>query len=317
MITIPAQLSACGRFKLIRHTGHVRNAAGEITQLGEVLEETPLTDNVFTNAGRAAMLGGSAVPLVAKIGTSGAAPTATDVNLGAERSTADLVSVATTRTNAVDGSGLIHWRTTYRFAFPIAGTGTVSYKQAAVWSAAFGYISASLIKTADGSPTAVTLDQDTEAVDLVWEFNEYIPAEKSGTVVVPAVKGGSVVSTTMHHWILRPANFTNVADTAKGWAAIDTAILPSSPVATGKLTAGSGTIGYLETAPTFTESFHPDTAGSFYGQWGFESTPAAGVSAAQFMLGHTEWQVSFDPPLPKTAKQLLKIALALTVTNRG
>lgn len=317
MINVNLQLAAQGRFKLIKHTGHVFNEAGELVQLGRVLEETPFSDNVFTNAGRSAYLSGANVPLTARIGTSSTPPTTGGASLGDVRSTTTLVSVATTRRNVVDENGQIYWRTTYRFAFPISGSGTVTYRQAAIWSPAFGYLSASLLKDQDGTPTKVVLDQAEEAIDLVWEFNEYIPAEQRGSVAATYTKGGATIDTTTHNWVLRPANFTNVADNTQGWMAIGSAVLPSSPVNPARIQAGSGTIGFLETEPTFVEAFNPEAVGAFYGMWGFEAVPAAGFSAAQFMLGHMEWQVSFDPPIAKTLRHNLKIALNVTITNRG
>lgn len=317
MINVNLQIAAQGRFKIIKHTGHTFDANGAVVQFGRVLHETPFSDNVFTNVGRAAYLSGGEVPLTARLGTSSVAPTASSVSMGGVRSTATLVSVATTRRNVVDENGQIHWRTTYRFAFPISGSGTVSYKQAAIWSPAFGYISASLLKDQDGSPTLIVLDQAEEGVDLVWEFNEYVPAEQHGSVVAQYTKGGSVIATTTHNWILRPANFTNVSDPDQGWKAIETAVLPSSPVNAARILAGFGILGFLETQPTFDESFNPDTVGPFYGVWGFEDTPADGFNIAQFMLGHSEWQMSFDPAIAKTSRHDMKIALAITITNRG
>lgn len=317
MINIDLPLAAHGRFKLIKHTGHTFNAAGEIVQFGRVLQETPFSDNVFTNAGRSAYLSGGSVPLTARISPSSVAPSVSGVSMFGVRSTTTLVSVATTRRNVVDENGQIHWRTTYRFAFPISGSGTVAYKQAAIWSPTFGYLSASLLKDQEGVHTQVVLDQAEEGLDLVWEFNEYIPAEQRGSIIAQYTKGGSVIDTTTHNWILRPANFTNVADIDQGWAAIATAVLPSSPINPAKIWAGSGTLGFLETEPTFDESFNPETAGAFYGMWGFEAVPEDGFSIAQFMLGHMEWQVSFDPPIAKTLRHNLKIALNVTITNRG
>lgn len=317
MINLNLHVAASGRFKLIKHTGHVFNAAGELVQLGQVLEETPFSDNVFTNAGRSAYFSGGAVPLTARIGTSSVPPTVSSVSMFGFKSTTTMVSVATTRRNVIDEDGLIHWRTTYRFSFPISGSGTVAYRQAAIWSPAFGYLSASLMKDQDGTPTKVVLDQAEETVDLVWEFNEYIPAEQRGVVVAQYTKGGAVIDTVSHNWVLKPANFTNVSETDQGWAAILTAVLPSSPVNAARIKAGSGTIGLLETEPTFDESFNPESVGSFYGMWGFEAVPVDGFSVAQFMLGHSEWQVSFDPPIAKALRHNLKIALNLTITNRG
>ena len=317
MINIHLQIAAQGRFKIIKHTGHTFDADGAVVQFGQVLHETPFSDNVFTNVGRAAYLGAADVPLTARLGTSSIAPSTSSVAMGGIRSTGTLVSVVTTRRNAVDENGQIHWRTTYRFTFPVSGSGTVSYKQAAIWSPAFGYLSASLLKDQDGNPTRVVLDEAEEGVDLVWEFNEHISAEQRGSIVAKYTKGGSVIASTTHNWILLPANFTNVSNTDQGWKAIESAVLPTSPILVSSIRAGSGTLGFLETEPTFDEFFNPETAGAFYGMWGFEAVTADGFNIAQFMLGHTEWQVSFDPPIAKTIRHNLEIALNITITNRG
>lgn len=317
MINLSVELAAFGRFKLIKHTGHKFNEAGEIVQHGRILHETPFSDNVFTNAGRAAYLSGSNVPLTARIGTSSTPPNTGGVSPGSIRSTTTLVSVATSRRNVVDVNGQIYWRTTYQFTFPIGGAGIIAYKQAAIWSPAFGYLSGSLLKDQKGIPTQVSVNHADETLDLVWEFNEYIPAEQRGSIIAQYTKGGGVIATTAHNWILRPANFTNVDDTDKGWRAIETAVLPNSPIDVDFIKAGSGTLGFLETQPTFDEAFNPETAGSFYGVWGFEAVAVDGFNIAQFMFGHSEWQISFDPPIAKTLRHDLKITLNLNITNRG
>lgn len=318
-MNVNLSIAAHGRFKLIKHTGHKFDDSGKVIEYGQVLHETPFTDNVFTNVGCAAYLSAGGVPLTAVLSTSSTPPTIGGVSAAATRISTTLVDVATTRQNVPDEDGLLHWRITYRFTFPATGgaPSTISIKQLAISSPSFGYLSASLVKDQDGNPSGVVLDQDEEYIDLVWEFNEYIPAEQSGTVVAGYVSGGSVYSTVSHNWVMKPANFTNVADDDKGWAPIETNQLPHITLDADLIWAGSGIIGYPETAPIFDESFNPSSIGLIYAQWGFESVAAEGFNVAQFMLGHTEWQISFDPPIEKTSNQFLRIDLSINVTSRG
>lgn len=318
MINIPLSLRAQGRFKLIKHSGHKFDENGKVLEWGKVLDETPFSDNVFTNAGRTAYLSAGGVPLTAILSTSSIPPTVSTISIPATRSSSTLIDVFVTRQNVPDDAGLIHWRITYRFTFPSVALGAgVRFRQAAITSGAFGTVSASLLKDQVGNPSSVFVDQSEEAVDLVWEFNEYIPHETSGTIEARYVKGGSVINTSTHAWVLRPANFTNVSDIYKGWGEILTNQLPHITLDTDYVLAGNGEFGFAETEPTFVESFEAESVNVVTARWGFDATPIYGVSIVQFFLGHMEWQISFDPPLPKATRHTLDVTLNIAITNRG
>ena len=345
-MNIQLPIVAHGRFKLIKHTGHKFDDAGNVIELGRVLEETPFCDNVFTHYGSAFMVGDGTNTLSLSVSNSAAPPTLDGYGptpSGAvTRTSTTLVSSSTNRRADPDENGRVWWRSTYRFAFPIVpGGGIVEFRQAAavVNSSASintpsGPVSSGPVSIApligpNGEESSVRVNTELEAFDLVWEFTEYVPNEVTGTVVGRTVDGMDVVlASETYTWKVKPANFDNSSDPNQGWLPISGRDFPRTTTATNRVKVGVGEIGFADTQPTFTEFFNPDSVVKgipvlqvppvgISVTLGFDSTTTTEtIDCAQFMLGHTEWQVSFDPPIQKQARHRLNLVLSLSVVDR-
>lgn len=326
-----------GRFKLIKHTGHRLNELGEVVEWGQVLDETPFFDNVFTYFGSAVLLGPGTNTVSIQLSSSSAPPTldgyGPEVVGTIKRISTTLVSSATDRRTDPDENGMLWWRTTYRFSFPLVEDGAVmEFRQAAavvdtssaVNGVSQGPVSIAMLQGPDGSDASLRLDTAQEAVDVVWEFTEYVPAESTGDLVVNIVDGMNAnLGSSTHGWLIRPANFDNASVSEMGWLPTSGRSFPRTTV--GSVKVGVGTIGFADTQPTFDESFGPTitnlrlgmTSRHISATLSFDDTTSEEViDCAQFTLNHTEWQLAFDPPIPKLNRHQMKITLALTTGDR-
>ena len=328
-MNINATITARGRFKLVKHTGHTFDTEGNLVALGEVLEETPFQDNTFTAYGSALMLDrGTHELTVALTG---------DVYL----SSSTIVSTTTTR-NTTPDNGMLWWRTTYRFSLPAnpaLDPALVRFDRVHVTLMSTTYVwvpvGGSLIPTYGGTistcdlENSVRIDRSSENIDVVWEFTEYVPTEVTGTLVGRTYKGGAVVTdTTNYTWTLRPANFGNSSLSSRGWLPMSGSDFPGMRVTS--IRAGVGTIQAATAEPLFSQSFAPaqnsvDTATvSTYANtaratFGFTATAEdeAGFDCLHFVLGHFEWQVQVTPPIRKKGTHMLRLSLSTSVVNRG
>lgn len=304
-------MKARGRCCVVWHTGHQVDAHGNIVKLGRELRRTPLCDNTFTDIGKAMLLDDGTHPLSLGI--------AADVGSPPIRYSDTLVSVATTRSGTPDADGWLWWRTTYRVSFPAnvsLGVVTVGAGVAKVASSTglTGSVSVAPLFNAGGSFGRAIINMAVEHFDLVWEYTEYVKASDTYTLTVDKVAGGAV-TTTEHTVTFRPCNFTNVSDGGKGWKALSTMVFPEMSRAVGSYVAGSGTLGDYGSAPTFGSSYVAlSVAAPLKVQFGFD---AVSVDCAHLLLGHSEWQLSFDPPLPKTGDDILELDFGFLVADRG
>lgn len=297
--------------------------------------ESPWSDNVFTLYGIAFFLHNGANSLAAGLSASSAQASEAG-DLATYRTSSTLVSSSVTRRIDPDENGDLWWRARYRFHFPAdnnLGVATISKGVMIVSSGTpifngilSGNASESALVGADGGDGSVTVDMATEDIDLIWEFTEYVPAESTGVVRGWTTKStGSPFDVVGYSYTIRPANFGNVNDGEKGWAAISGNAFPcmNSPV----LKCGLGTLGGVDQAPSFSESFIADSATlgpAIYGvkqntvsaRWGFDKTTSTEqINLLSAFLGHMEWQVSFDPPIPKKAKHVMQLSFVVGVSN--
>lgn len=329
---ISAPISACGEYKIIRHTGHTRDAHGAVVRLGRTLEESPWVDNEITNYG-GAFYGNSGINTL-----MGAVLQGPKASLSFDQ----LVSVSTTRRNDPNQQGNLTWQTTWRFTSTSVGADIVTFTQASmnatssapIWvplgSSAIPVNVGTISKADLGS--FFELNLANEHIDVVWRFTEIIKAEVRGFARVTKIaRGGGLSSSFLVGYTLRPANFDNDADSAKGWKAITGLEFPSASPTAAQCRVGVGTIGPTpETQPTFTEVVSAESAG---GQMVYLGTPrsrweayiparfavgptlpAGYFNVVQFMAGHTEWQLQLDEPVLKDSWQL-DVGLMLSISN--
>lgn len=330
---ITAPISACGEYKIIRHTGHTRDAHGAIVRLGRTLEESPWFDNEITNYGGAFYVNSGANTLQAAVLRGPKASVTFD----------QLVAVSTTRRNDPDQDGNLTWQTSWRFTSTAVGTGIVRLAAASIavssdvpiWvplgSSAIP-VDSGLISTAD-LESSFEMNLANEHIDVVWRFTEVVKAEVRGLARVTKIARGGVFDSDFHvGYTLRPANFGNDADVAKGWKSITGREFPSAAPTAAQCRVGMGTIGATpETEPTFTEVVSAASAGGqmiYLGaprskKWGGyvparfsvgPTLPSGYFNVIQFMAGHTEWQMQLDEPMLKDSWQL-DVGLRLSISN--
>jgi len=327
---IDLPIAARGRFKLIKHTGHKFDEAGNLVELGRVLEETPFQNNTFTDYGSAFILDRGSHQI--SVGLAGAV----------SFSTTTTVETSATRSTTPDEDGMLWWRTTYRFTF--AANPALSAKPVRlakvyvsltsstyVWvpiGGGFNPVYGGTISTCD-LENSIELNRSNENIDVVWEFTEYVPAEITGTVRGFTFDGNYMASDFIdYNWTIRPANFGNSSDNNRGWLPMTGRDFPG--LRASNLRIGVGIIGQRTTEPTFSQVFSPeetsiDTAtvsvrsNNARALYGFTATPTAGlgIDCMHFVLGHFEWQVQIDPPIQKLSRHKLRITASTSVVNRG
>ena len=244
------------------------------------------------------------------------------------RTSTTLVSSSTNRRNDPDENGNVWWRSTYRFSFPaVPGDVLTTFRQA---SATVGGnpISIAMLQGPSGAEAAIQVDLAEESFDVVWEFTEYVAAETTG-VVAANVRDGSdiLLGSTEHYWTMRPANFDNSADNTMGWLPVAGRNLPGMSIATNRVKVGVGTIGFADTEPSFDEYFQPESVSGVPVPFGVTSRSVTAIlsfdntttdeiiDCAQFMLGHTEWQVAFDPPIIKKSRHRFNLTITVSVND--
>lgn len=329
---ITAPISACGEYKIIRHTGHTRDAHGTIVRLGRTLEESPWVDNEITNYGGAFYVNSGSNTLHAAVLRGPKSSVTFD----------QLVSAATTRRNDPDQDGNLTWQTSWRFTSTATGTGLGKLSTASmsalstvpIWVPLGGGanpVYSGVISTAD-LESAFELNLANEHIDVVWRFTEVVKAEVRGSARVTKIARGGVLDSDFQvGYVLRPANFGNDADTSKGWKSITGVEFPSASPTAALCRIGMGTIGATpETEPTFTEVVSAESAGGqmiYLGlpkrRWGGyvparfavgPTLPSSHFNVVQFMAGHTEWQLQLDEPIVKGSWQV-DVGLSLSISN--
>lgn len=309
---IPIAVGVSGRFQIIPHGDRA----------------SPAYDNTFTLSGSAFYA--SRGPNFVSVGVS---------ELGGMFATSsNLVEAVVSRRTLGDESGNGWWRKTYRFAFPIDPLGglrrirsvsamlTGGPIDGTVFS---GIASVAPLRNLGGEPTEVVIDTSVEGFDLVWQFTEYVKLHAEGSVTINVQDGlGNLVSSSTHSYVLRPANFSNTSDTHKGWASSENASFPSFG-SSSAFKIGTGTIGYETSEPTFEESYNAPIVevgsafsatgrGYVEAMFGFdESGESETFNCAQMFLGHSEWQMQFDPPIRKSKRHRMNMRFVIAANNGG
>lgn len=182
---------------------------------------------------------------------------------------------------------------------------------------------------AAGQEAGVTVNMATEDFDVVWEFTEYVPLLTEGTLVAVVRDGlGNVMGSTSHDYLLRPANIDNIDVDGKGWQVVPGAAFPSLSTDQTAVSIGTGTVANELEQPTFSDEHSavavttPEPLGSgrntITAEFGFDETTATETyNCARVLLGHTDWQITFTPPIPKTSHQLFNLLFTLTASNKA
>ena len=344
-MNIDLPIRAKGRFKLIRHTGHVFDENGRLVKMGDVIDETPFADNLFTYYGSAFYLNKGDHEISVAVSSSSVPPTmkGPGVNTTAVvgRSSATLLESVTSRSGLPDSDGNLYWRTTYRFTFPqMVGGGIATFRQASTsvqsTEPIFVPLGSGAIPVTGGPISAAmldspfTVDMATEDFDLVWEFTEILNVEKAGVALVPVVDAfGVIKSTSEHTYRIRPANFFNTDNDHAGWNEMTGREFPKTTTLPWSFQCGVGVIGDYASQPVFSETINVEAAGISAPWLGgtscavsltyglTDTTPSETINCVRLLVDHTDWQIDFDPPISKKARHRFLFNFNLSIVDRS
>lgn len=342
-VIVPVQITSQGRFRAVVHTGHEYDEFGNITKFGRVLRETPFGNNKITLTGfdRAMRNQGGNLCMVA--GSGNIAPSESDTVLVAYLGkTQTFATASSTRSATPDVNGDVWWRCTKRMTFGPGsmGGGNVNVAEAGiVTNAALDDITSSTQLTArgllvdgSGNPTTVSVNNAVEYLDIIWEFTEYVKASVTGTVTL-TIDGVNVV----HNYEVRPYWFDNEGGSYNygGWGGVGSTdwgpnISPvgdftymrsyASNCFTGAITAITGdNLGGGTRADIPIQTLGDYTNGSKQRSVAFTWLPLNGnknITVIRANLGHTSWQVSYDPPIAKVDTKQLDLQFVLSYANK-
>ena len=178
------------------------------------------------------------------------------------------------------------------------GTDTVLYTRA-------------LIKDANGIPTTLTILSD-EILDISYTVRVYAPTtDATGQITL----GGNIGGT--YNWIARASQVTTNGDyIPKGWCVsrqasyTGYAIVYQGPI--GDITQEpSGNASYVtqDSVPYVQNSF---TAKSAVSVGAAQGNLVGGIRSITICLGWGEYQMQFDPAIPKTDLDTLNLSFAVT-----
>lgn len=341
----PVAVRARGRFRAIVHTGHKFDQFGNIVEHGRVLRETPFNNNKITLTGFSNILQNLGGSMTMVAGAGNTTPTEGDGTLVSYLGkSATAASVVTTRNTVPDGNNEVWWRTTYRVTFGPSsmGGGTVNVAEAGiVLNVGFGSVVAStpvsargLLVDGGGLPTTVSVNNAIEYLDIIWEYTEWLKASVTGTVTL-SIDGVD----TVHDYEVRPYNFANTGGSYNygGWQNIGSMTLAGyapnasksgyprtyatwawagplidiTDASVGAVTAdiptSFGSSAYVTNSKqrTMTLTWLP-----------LEANIAGGIGAVRVNLGHSNWQVSFNPKIAKINTKQLNLMFTYAMANR-
>lgn len=342
-IVIPVEIRAQGRFRAVVHTGHEYDEFGRITKFGRVLRQTHFGNNKITLTGFNKLFANQGGSLCMVAGSGNTAPAEGNTTLVSYLGkTNTFASASCTRNTTPDGNGDVWWRVTKRMTFGPSslGGGSVNVAEAAiVTNVALGSINGSTPVSArgllvDGSnnPTTVSVNNAIEYLDIIWEYTEWVKASVTGTVTL-TIDGSSVV----HDYEVRPYyfDFTGASYEYHGWA--DPGAGTWGP---GWSPVGDSTYGWDDASNCFTTGIQnitgdplgsgtradipiqtsaAYTADSKQRSINFTWLPVnanKNINVVRVNLGHTEWQVSYDPAIAKVNTKQLDLQFLLTYANK-
>lgn len=344
-MNIDLPIQAKGRFKIIRHTGHVFDENGRLVKMGEIVKESPFADNLFTYYGSAFYLNKGDHAVSVSVSSSPVPPTMNGpgVNVSAviTRSSSTLIESVTSRSGLPDSEGNLYWRTTYRFTFPqIVGGSVATFRQAAAsvqsTEPVFVPLGSGAIPVTSGPISAAmlessfTVDMANEDFDVVWEFTETLNVEKVGIVAIPVVDAfGEIKNISEHAYRIRPANFFNTDNDHAGWNEMTGIEFPKTTTLPWNFQCGVGVIGDYASQPVFSETINVETAeinapslggtscavSLAYGLT--DTTPSETINCVRLLVDHTDWQIDFNPPISKKARHRFLFNFNISIVDRS
>lgn len=297
MIAIKAKLS--GRFAL-----YVSKADKDGSPIIDTRRKAAEFDNLILNQGLNQYGTLGTFLEACQVGTGSAAVQATDTGLS-NRIAGTTNKTSTTR-GSQGGEPYYTWiRINYMFSVG-AAAGVIA--EIGVGTAGTGstLFSRALIEDGGGNPTTITVKSD-EILEVVYELRYYPPlVDASGTVTL----GGND-----YGWTSRASNVTSNS-TSSGW------YIPKDATIGGPtgVRAFDGAIGDITGSPSGSASNRSSssdanyTNGNYYrdatATWGVSSGNfGTGIKSMVFKHGMGNYQIEFDPAIPKQNTEELAITV--------
>lgn len=336
----------------ITPTGHFKMTRIKASNM-EVIEEVEF-DNLITNIGidrfgvdsydSARNVGGWLIPVM-YVGSGNATPAVTDTAMAGQVAWTSTIQSAV-GTPIITGNGGHRWVVTYRFAMGTAA-GTLA-EVGTGWgspSSANSLFSRALIRDMSGNPTTLTILSD-EILDVTYTITINYPPESTGTIVLNG---------QTHTWVMRSAEadimptqfvsqtsirgythpsydgnyessirYLNNVEAWAGGATLGTITGAPSGTSLGALPAS-----FVSTDGVYNSSLKTITysVGADLNSWNHANgigVIAFGFSQSKYMGNNFDsstyssmfkFQISFNPPIPKTASQRLRLDFNLTFSN--
>lgn len=241
------------------------------------------------------------------VGTGNVAPTVNDTQMGVFKAESSEIfsSVYNCATSAPYYAFL---RNTYRFS---AGTASGNLSEVGIGKSASGtrtLFSRELIKDSFGNPTTITLLSD-EVLEVVYELRHYIPdTDVTGSITFTGNLAGTYAYT------IRPMAVTNSSiwnagnrnystggfATASAYAS---SIVSITSVLTGTSFPSDGIVIPVYVSGTYSAQF------TYKWSLNMGNVPG-GIRSVSFAMGIGDYQIEFNPPIPKTNTDTLQLTFA-------
>lgn len=338
------KITTTGRYKLIRYDRNLN-----------VISETPWCKNLLTGVGLDFLLGATssaAFQLHCVVGDGNTAPAIGDTTLTSYLGKYSACQALVDDKKYDTPPYHVRYTTTHRFWPGSLGSSPVNIAEVGmIFGTAYSSINASTpigshALTVDnlGNPTSVPYDAANEYLDVVWEWTWLVPDSVTGTLsadiegvptatdweIRPARMNASIGSTQPRGWgggrIIQGSEpgTTGFIEVHRPYPFVTTTSSPANATwaSDGEIQSASqgitGTYNNNLVPNTFT--FSPYTNGNYYRNmtmfWGMNNGNAAGgISAVQIGMDFGQWQVGYDPAIPKDGTTNLELSFRLSIAN--
>jgi hypothetical protein len=308
MNVLEIPVGVAGRFKLVKH-----KADKEGNPIpGTTVVAADWFNNIITDQGLEYMGGNSGYYANCQIGSGNNAPAATDTQL----ETYMTGVAALSSSNSIQPSSPYYASNilVYRFA---AGDGTGNISEIGTgWTAITGSLfSRALILDGGGSPTTITKLAD-EILDATYEFRVYPPEiDTTGSIMISAVP---------YDFTARASNVTqySVSGFDGGWGSGPGGSQCNTKTQPSGMHAFTGALGAITAEPSGTSAQTTNVTApayipaSLYNEntliWGITATDIGSYRSVTVLWSVGEFQVEFDPVIPKTTINELQLTFRIS-----
>lgn len=260
-----------------------------------------------------------------RVGTGNAPPAPADLNLSNQVASAGYTNPPPAGTWGVDLEGGFCW-SQHIYTFALGAINNQNIAELGIGWATSGngtLFSRALILDANGTPTTITILSD-EQLRVTWEFRKYWPTEDvTGELANSGNRGG------VYGYTIRASLIQNWGAGTYGQLGISNKNDPTGGAIGAGFYYAPSVLGGLDDPPSGSKqssgfsvgNFTREGSANFRYSWGLTAGNGSseGISclywggtannSAGGQASHTSFQIEFDPPIPKTAEDLLELDL--------